>query len=100
MGLAISSVTRSQFLSCQIAIVISFLPAVILSGFLFDLRSVPLVARIVGNILPATYYMELLKTLFLAGNNASILLRDSAALLCYAVLFMGIAIRFTRKKLD
>ncbi len=100
MGLAISSVTRSQFLSCQIALVVSFLPAVILSGFLFDLRSVPLVARIVGNILPATYYMEILKTLFLAGNNASILLRDCAALLFYAVLFMGVAIRFTRKNLD
>ena len=100
MGLAISSVTRSQFLSCQIALVISFLPAVILSGFLFDLRSVPLAARIVGNILPATYYMEILKTLFLAGNNASILLRDCAALSGYAVLFMGIAIRFTRKNLD
>ncbi len=100
MGLAISSVTRSQFLSCQIALVVSFLPAVILSGFLFDLRSVPLVARIVGNILPATYYMEILKTLFLAGNNASILLRDCAALIFYAVLFMGVAIRFTRKNLD
>ena len=100
MGLAISSVTRSQFLSCQIALVVSFLPAVILSGFLFDLRSVPLVARIVGNILPATYYMEILKTLFLAGNNASILLHDCAALLFYAVLFMGVAIRFTRKNLD
>ena len=100
MGLAISSVTRSQFLSCQIALVISFLPAVILSGFLFDLRSVPLAARIVGNILPATYYMEILKTLFLAGNNPAILLRDCAALLFYAVLFMGIAIRFTRKNLD
>ena len=100
MGLAISSVTRSQFLSCQIALVVSFLPAVILSGFLFDLRSVPLAARIVGNILPATYYMEILKTLFLAGNNPAILLRDCAALLFYAVLFMGIAIRFTRKNLD
>ena len=100
MGLAISSVTRSQFLSCQIALVVSFLPAIILSGFLFDLRSVPLVARVVGNILPATYYMEILKTLFLAGNNASILLRDCAALLFYAVLFMGVAVRFTRKNLD
>ena len=100
MGLAISSVTRSQFLSCQIALVVSFLPAVILSGFLFDLRSVPLAARIVGNILPATYYMEMLKTLFLAGNNPVILLRDAAALLVYAVLFMGVAIRFTRKNLD
>ncbi len=100
MGLAISSVTRSQFLSCQIAIVVSFLPAVILSGFLFDLRSVPLVARIVGNILPATHYMELLKTLFLAGDNMGIILRDCAALTGYAILFMGVAIRFTRKKLD
>ena len=100
MGLAISSVTRSQFLSCQIALVVSFLPAVILSGFLFDLRSVPLAARIVGNILPAPYSMEMLKTLFLAGNNPVILLRDSAALLVYAVLFMGVAIRFTRKNLD
>lgn len=100
MGLAISSVTRSQFLSCQIAIVVSFLPAVILSGFLFDLRSVPLVARIVGNILPATYYMDILKTLFLAGDNSSILLRNCAALLFYAALFMGVAIRFTRKNLD
>ena len=100
MGLAISSVTRSQFLSCQIALVVSFLPAIILSGFLFDLRSVPLAARIVGNVLPATYYMEMLKTLFLAGNNPVILLRDCAALLVYAVLFMGIAIRFTRKNLD
>lgn len=100
MGLVISSVTRSQFLACQIAIVVSFMPAIILSGFLFDLRSVPLIARIVGNILPATYFMEILKTLFLAGNNLNILLRDSAALLGYAVLFMTIAARFTRKKLD
>ena len=100
MGLAISSVTRNQFLSCQIALVVSFLPAVILSGFIFDLRSVPLAARIVGNILPATYFMEILKTLFLAGNNSSVLFRDCAALLGYTVLFMGIAIRFTRKTLD
>ena len=69
-------------------------------GFLFDLRSVPLVARIVGNILPATHYMELLKTLFLAGDNMGIILRDCAALIGYAILFMGVAIRFTRKKLD
>ena len=100
MGLAISSVTRSQFLSCQIALVVSFLPAIILSGFLFDLRSVPLAARIVGNILPATYYMEIVRAIFLAGDNATILLRDCAALTFYAVLFMGIAIRFTRKNLD
>ena len=100
LGLFVSVKTKSQFLASEAAVILSFMPTLMLSGFLFDLRSVPLAARIVGNILPATYYMEMLKTLFLAGNNPVILLRDSAALLVYAVLFMGVAIRFTRKNLD
>ncbi len=100
MGLAISSVTRRQFLACQITIVASFLPAVILSGFLFDLRSVPAIARIVGQILPATYYMELIKTLILAGDNPSIIFRNCLALAGYATFFLSVALRFTRKTLD
>jgi ABC-2 type transport system permease protein len=79
---------------------ISFLPTVILSGFLFDLRSIPAIARVAGSILPATYYMDMLKTLFLAGDNMAIVLKNSTALLGYAVLFLALAARFTRKKLD
>ena len=100
LGLIISSLTRSQFLASQIALIVSFLPAVILSGFLFDLRSVPTIVRAVGSILPATYFMEILKTLFLAGDNMNIILRNSAALVGYIVLFMAVAAHFTRKKLD
>ena len=72
----------------------------LLSGFLFDLRSVPTIVRAVGSILPATYFMEILKTLFLAGDNMNIILRNSAALVGYIVLFMAVAAHFTRKKLD
>ena len=100
LGLIISSVTKSQFLASQIALLISFLPAVILSGFLFDLRCIPAVARYVGKVLPATYYMEILKTLFLAGDNMTIILRNSGALVLYLVVFMAAAAYFTRKKLD
>ncbi len=100
LGLIISSLTRSQFLASQIALIVSFLPAVILSGFLFDLRSVPTIVRAVGSILPATYFMEILKTLFLAGDNMNIILRNNAALVGYIVLFMAVAAHFTRKKLD
>jgi len=100
MGLFISALTRNQFLASQLTIVISFLPAVMLSGFLFDLRSVPIVVRMVGWMLPATYYIDLLKTLFLAGNSWELIIRDCGVLLVYAVGLLELARRCTRKRLD
>ncbi|MGO4379353.1 ABC transporter permease [Pseudoduganella sp. RAF53_2] len=100
MGLLISSVTKNQFLASQVALLSSFMPSLMLSGFLFDLRNVPVVIRIIGKILPATYFMELIKTLFLAGNVWPLILRDCAILAGYAVLLLGIARAVTRKQLD
>jgi ABC-2 type transport system permease protein len=100
MGLLISSVTRNQFLASQVALLTSFMPSLMLSGFLFDLRNVPAVVRGVGHILPATYFMELVKTLFLAGNVWPLILRNCAILAVYAVVLLGLARFVTRKKLD
>ena len=100
MGLLISSATRNQFLASQLALVSSFMPSLMLSGFLFDLRNVPLAVQVVGRILPATYFMELVKTLFLAGNVWPLILRNCAILAAYAVLLLGIARAVTRKQLD
>jgi ABC-2 type transport system permease protein len=100
MGLLISSATKNQFLASQLALVSSFMPSLMLSGFLFDLRNVPVVVQAVGRILPATYFMELVKTLFLAGNVWPLVLRNCAILAAYAVLLIGIARAVTRKRLD
>ncbi|MRV73106.1 ABC transporter permease subunit [Duganella sp. FT92W] len=100
MGLVISSVTRNQFLASQVALLSSFMPSLMLSGFLFDLRSVPAVIRAVGGILPATYFMELIKTLFLAGNVWPLIARNCAVLALYAVVLLAVALAVTRKKLD
>ncbi|MCE3263359.1 MAG: hypothetical protein K0R43_2438 [Pseudoduganella sp.] len=100
IGLLISSVTRNQFLASQLALVSSFMPTLMLSGFLFDLRNVPLVVQAVGRVLPATYFMELVKTLFLAGNVWPLILRNCAILAAYAVLLLAIARAVTRKRLD
>src|SRR5262249_19523523 len=91
MGLLISSVTKNQFLASQIALIASFLPALILSGFLFDLRSLPPFVRGLSRVLPATYYVELLQTLFLAGNSAGLVLRNCAVLALDAVLLLAAA---------
>jgi ABC-2 type transport system permease protein len=100
IGLLISAVTRNQFLASQIAILASFMPAMMLSGFVFDLRNVPAVVRAVGHALPATYFMELVKTLFLAGDYWPLILKDCAILAGYAVALLWLVGRLTRKTLD
>ena len=100
MGLTISSITKNQFLASQIAGVVSFLPAMMLTGFLFDLRSVPFFIRSVGQILPATYYLQLLKSLFLAGNNWNLILKNCLILSGYAVFFISAALKVTKKTVE
>lgn len=100
MGLTISSITKNQFLASQVAIVVSFLPAMILTGFLYDLRSVPAFIRNVGQVFPATYYLELLKSLFLAGNNWHLIYKNCLILFFYAILFISLALKVTKKSLE
>ena len=91
---------KNQFLASQLALITSFMPALMLSGFLFDLRNVPAVIYLVGQLLPATYFMELIRTLFLAGNVWPLIFKNSVILAIYAVLLLGLARFVTRKRLD
>lgn len=98
MGLCISAVTKNQFLACQVSLLVGFLPSVMLSGFLFDLRSEPLAIQIVSRFLPMTYYLEVLKSLLLAGDYYPLIARNISILAGYACLFLGIAFKITRKE--
>ena len=100
IGLFISSVTRNQFLASQVSLLVSLLPVFMLSGFMFDLRNVPLVINVIGHLFPATHFMTVIKTLMLAGNVWSQIITECAILLAYAVLFIGLARLVTRKRLD
>lgn len=100
IGLLISSVTRNQFLASQVSLIVSLLPVLMLSGFLFDLRNVPVVVSVIGHLFPATHYMVLVKTLMLAGNVWPQIIWECGVLLAYAVLFIGLARLVTQKRLD
>ena len=91
LGLFVSGVTRSQFLASQITILSGFLPAVILSGFIFDLRSAPVWADWLAHAFPPVYYMELLRLGFLTGGMPELAIRDFAVLTAFAVLFLTLA---------
>ncbi|GAB3457910.1 ABC transporter permease [Insolitispirillum peregrinum] len=99
MGLVISAATRSQFLANQITILITFLPATMLSGFIFDIRSMPWPVQAITTLLPARYFVSSLQTLFLAGDVWPVILPDAAILTVMAVVFMALATRSTRKRL-
>ena len=99
-GLLISSVTRSQFIAGQIAVIAGFLPAVFLSGFIFDLASVPQGVRLVSYLLPARYYVSLLQTIFLAGDIWSIIIPDCAVMLVMFLFLFGLTLRKTKKRLQ
>jgi len=100
LGLLISGITGNQFLASQVALLVSFLPSLMLSGFVFDLRNVPLAIQIISQILPATHFMALSKTLFLAGNDWPAIARISTILLGYATLLAFFTQRTLRKTLD
>jgi ABC-2 type transport system permease protein len=99
LGLLISAATKNQFLASQIALITSFLPALMLSGFIFDLRSVPAIVRAISTVLPPTYYVEALQTLFLAGNVPGLIIKDIAVLIVAAVVLLVLIRINTRKQL-
>jgi len=100
MGLLISTVARNQFVAGQVAIIAAFLPAFILSGFLFDIGSMPTVLQLLTHVIPARYFVSSLQTLFLAGTVWPIVLVDGAALTVMAAFFLGLTRRKTRKALE
>jgi ABC-2 type transport system permease protein len=99
IGLLISSAVKSQFVASQITLLVSFLPAVMLSGFLFDLRSMPDLVRLITYVLPARYYVALLQTVFLAGDVWAVIIPNLAVLAVMAATLVILTRRVTRKSL-
>jgi ABC-2 type transport system permease protein len=99
IGLLISSGVKSQFVASQVTLLVTFLPAVMLSGFLFDLRSMPVAVQAITYILPARYYVALLQTIFLAGDVWSVILPNAAVLAGMAAVLLLLTLSVTKKKL-
>ena len=100
IGLLISTVARTQFLASQLAMLIAFLPGLYLSGFLFEVASMPVVLRWIALIIPAGYYVRGLNTIFLAGDIAAILVPATAVLLLMSAILFGLTAFNSRQRLD
>jgi ABC-2 type transport system permease protein len=100
LGLLISTTTKNQFAASQAALISAFLPAFELSGFIFEIDSMPAPIRLMTYVLPARYFVSALQTLFLAGDVASVLVPNALVLLGMAsVLFIAL-VRATHVRLE
>jgi ABC-2 type transport system permease protein len=97
-GIFLSAVTRSQLLAFQAGILSSFLPAFLLSGFVYAIESMPTVVRAVTHIVPARYFVTLLQGVFLKGVGLRVLWGEIAFLAVYALLVFVVATRKVGQK--
>jgi len=100
LGLLLSTLLRNQFNAAQAALNAAFLPAMMLSGFLYEIRSMPAPIRAVTYLIPARYFVTSMQTLFQAGDVPAILIRDSLFLAAAAALFIGLTWWKTRRRLE
>jgi ABC-2 type transport system permease protein len=99
LGLFISAVLRSQMLATQVAMVATYLPALLLSGFLFDVASMPAMLRAVTHIVPAKYYIAVTRGVFLKGVGLDALWVQGVSMVLYGTIGLGLATAAFRKRI-
>lgn len=98
-GLLISAIARNQLLAYQMGLLSSFLPSFLLSGFIYSIENMPVVVQVVTHIVPARYFIVILKGIFLKGIGYSILWPQLLFLLLYAAVVFVVASRSLNQKL-
>jgi ABC-2 type transport system permease protein len=99
LGYAVSVVAKSQLAASQAALIATFLPAFLLSGFLFPIDQMPTVIQVITHLIPARYFMTIIRDVFLKGTSLSLLLDDLLALALFAAMLTLLATRAFHKKL-
>lgn len=100
LGLLISAVTKNQFAAAQISTVVSFLPTFLLSGFLYEISSMPIWIQAITYLVPARYLIPSLQTIFLTGDVWSLLIPNTLIMLGFGLFFFFMSFRATRRSLD
>jgi len=100
LGLLVSIRAKSQLIASQIAMVLTFLPAFLLSGFIFDIGNMPGWLQVITLAVPARYFITVLKGVFLKGVGPAVLYPEALFLLGFSLLVVAAALRAFRKRLE
>jgi ABC-2 type transport system permease protein len=98
-GYVMSVIAKSQLAASQAALISTFLPAFLLSGFLFSIENMPRPIQVFTNIIPAKFYVSLLKAIFLKGSPVALLMVHLVPLAIFSLILAAIATRAFKKRL-
>ncbi|MGH8264321.1 MAG: ABC transporter permease [Steroidobacteraceae bacterium] len=99
LGITVSSIARNQLQAVQAAILI-FLPSILLSGFMFPFRGMPIWAQWIGNLLPLTHFVVIVRGVMLKGVGFMAVWQHLAAILAFTLVVLALGLRFYRRTLD
>ena len=99
LGMFISAVARSQLLATQLAMILTFLPAFLLSGFMFAIAVMPPALQAITYLVPARYFLVVTRGIFLKGVGVEVLRVQGLLMIAFAVLGLTAAIRMFRKEI-
>ncbi len=99
MGMVISIVTRSQLLASQLAMVLTFLPSFLLSGFMYAIANMPEPIQVLTHLIPSRYFVTILKNVYLKGAGMEIILAEAVFLFFFGVIMVFIANKKLKKRL-
>ncbi|MBN2560023.1 MAG: ABC transporter permease [Phycisphaerae bacterium] len=98
LGMVISIVTKSQLLASQLAMVLTFLPSFLLSGFMYAISNMPTPIQVITHLIPARYFVTLLKGIYLKGVGLEILGVEAVLLTVFGVAMVALAnVKFKKK---
>jgi ABC-2 type transport system permease protein len=100
LGIFISATMKSQLLATQLAMIATFLPSLLLSGLMFDLNMMPAVLQGISALVPARYFITVMRGIFLKDVGVAVLWGQGLAMVAYSVLGLGLAIRAFRKEIE
>lgn len=99
LGIFISAALKSQLLATQLAVLVTFIPSLLLSGLIYDIASMPAPLRAVTTLVPARYFVVVLRGIFLKGVGIQVLWRQGLAMVVYAIIGLALAARAFRKEI-
>ncbi len=100
LGILISIVTKSQLVASQLALVVTMLPAFLLSGFIFPIDTMPTPIQVITHIVTARYFVTILRGIYLKDVGLGVMSGQVALLVVFAVVVLALSIRKFRKKIE
>jgi ABC-2 type transport system permease protein len=100
IGILVSTVTRTQISAMFAAIMASMLPSILLSGFIFPIRQMPAALQALTIVVPARYFIEILRDIYLKGLGLESFWRETLYIMVFGVVMIALAAHRFRKKLD